>query len=159
MTSRTALPQDSPGSSTRSAIAPAAIITVIAATVLAAFGSFADGTDGGEHSVGEFLVVVAFILVAAGVVFGLVVPRFLDRPSAAGVGLGLSIAALVLVMAFWSGLPPVLGVGGILLGKAARDRGRGGLATAAITVGALALVADVAIYVADWMSTNNIAGM
>ena len=145
--------------STESRTGPIALGTVVAAVALDALGTFGDGSSGSEHGAGEFFTIAGVIVVAAAIVFGWVVPRWSDRPKAAGVGLGLSIAGLVFVLAFWSGLPPVLGVGGILLGQAARARGRGGMATAAITVGTLALVSDVAIYVMDWMSTNNIAGM
>ena len=92
--------------------------------------------------------------------FGAVVPHFRDSRRAAAVGLGLSIAGLVLVLAFWSGLTPSLAVGGLLLGVAARLRNvRPTMGAVAIAVGALALVGYVAIYVTDWMGTNNIAGM
>jgi hypothetical protein len=66
---------------------------------------------------------------------------------------------LLLVPAFWSGLPAVLGSGGLVLGLAARRTRRSGVATAAVAIGALAMIGYVAIYVLDWMATNNIAGM
>jgi hypothetical protein len=146
-------------SRTSARLVPAALGTVAAAIALDALGTFGDGSGGSEHGASEFLAIAGVIVVASAIVFGLVVPRLADSKRAGGVGLGLSIAGLVLVLVFWSGLPPVLAVGGILLGTAARSRGRGGAATAAIAVGVLALVGDVAIYVADWMSTNNILGM
>ena len=99
-------------------------------------------------------------MVAAAVVFGLVVPRLQSSPKAAGVGLGLSIAGLVLVLAFWSGLTPSLAVGGLLLGAAARRMDvKATLGSVAMAVGALALVGYAAIYIVDWVGTNNIAGM
>ena len=64
------------------------------------------------------------------------------------------------MLAFWSGLPLVLAVGGLIVGAAARRTDvRATLGAVAMAVGALALVGYVAIYVVDWMSTNNIAGM
>lgn len=139
-------------------ILPSALATVAGAIALNALGVFGDGTDGAEHSAGEFWFVSGVIAVSAAIVFGLVVPRYAGR--SAGLGLGLAIAGLLLLVpAFWSGLPAVLGAGGVVLGIAARRVGRGGVATAAVAVGALALIGYVAIYVLDWMATNNIAGM
>jgi hypothetical protein len=58
----------------------------------------------------------------------------------------LSAAALLTVAVFWSGLPIVLAAGGALLGWTARDRLLG---RAAIALAALAIVADLVVYVAD----------
>ncbi len=131
-----------------------------ATTAFNALGVFGDGTDGAEHGASEFFAIAGLSAVAVAVVFGVVVPRTLRGTKAAGVGLGLSIAGLVLVVAFWSGLTPALAVGGMVLGAAARRSGRrttkGGVAVA---IGALALLGWVASYVTDWMATNNIAGM
>jgi hypothetical protein len=145
---------------TRGSYSPLAIGTVLGAIAFTALGVFGDGSAGADHSPGQFFVMSGVIVVTALVVLGVVVPRWETRPNAAGVGLGLSIAGLLLVApAFWSGLPAVLATGGVLLGGAARRQGRGGVATAAIVLGTLALIGYAAIYVADWMSTNNIAGM
>ena len=48
---------------------------------------------------------------------------------------------------------------GLVLGLAARRTGRSGVATATVAIGALAMIGYVAIYLLDWMATNNIAGM
>lgn len=137
---------------------PLGLGTVAAAVAFNALGVFGDGTDGGEHSAGEFWFVNAIIVVSAAIVFGLVVPRYTGR--ATGLALGLSIAGLVFVpVAFWSGLPAVLAIGGVMLGTAGRDRGRGRAANVAVVIGILALIGYVAVYVLDWMATNNIAGM
>jgi hypothetical protein len=136
-----------------------AAATFVLTTAFNALGTFADDTEGADHSAASFFVIAGISAVACAVVFGLVVPRTSERRAAA-VGLGLAVAGLVLVLAFWSGLTPALAVGGVLLGAAARRHGRNpGLGSAAVAVGALALVGYVAIYVADWMATNNIAGM
>jgi hypothetical protein len=135
--------------------------SVVFAVALNALGVFADGTEGADHSTSEFLVVCGFIVVAAALVFGRVVPRGLKKIAATGqagvAALVLSVLALlVIVPAFWSGLPPVLAAGGIVLGLAGRGARRSGLATAATAVGLLAVLADVAIYAMDWMSTNGV---
>ena len=139
---------------------PIGVATAVGSSALAALGVYGDGTPGAEPDTGEFLFIVGISVVAAAVVFGLVVPRVRRSARAAGTGLGLAIAALVLVLAFWTGLTPPLAVGGILLGAAARQQGRRpGLGGAAMAIGVLALLGYVAIYVTDWMATNNIAGM
>ena len=61
-------------------------------------------------------------------------------------GLVLSALGVLTVAVFWSGLPVVLGAGGVLLGWKARDQMPG---RAALALGALAIVADVVVYVLD----------
>ena len=145
---------------TRGTFAPLAIGTVLGAIAFTALGVFGDGSPGADHSPGEFYAMFGVIIVSAFVVLGVVVPRWVTRSNAGGVGLGLSVAGfLLLAPAFWAGLPAVLAAGGLMLGGAARRQGRGGVATAAMVLGTLALIGYVAIYVGDWMATNNIAGM
>lgn len=139
-------------------LVPAAVF--LGSTAFTALGVFGDGTGGAEHSASEFFVIASLTAVAVAIVFGVVVPRTLRGTKAAGVGLGLSIAGLLLVVAFWSGLTPALAFGGLVLGAAARRSGRRtGMGGVAVAIGALALVGYVASYVTDWMATNNIAGM
>jgi hypothetical protein len=142
-------------------LAPIAAATVVGTTAFNALGIYGDGSEhAAEHTTGEFLTIVGVTVVAAAVVFGVVVPRVQSSGRAAAVGLGLSIAGLVLVLAFWSGLTPALAVGGLLLGAAARRSNvRPTMGAVAMALGALALVGYAAIYITDWMSTNNIAGM
>ena len=96
---------------------------------------------------------LVIIGVLAAIVYGFVVPR-----AARGIwpmartGLILSILGLLTVIVFWSGAPPIFAFAGLLLGYFAREREPSGLATAAILVGVMALVADVAIYIADQTS-------
>jgi uncharacterized membrane protein (DUF441 family) len=130
-------------------MAPVAIGAIVMATALAALGTFAD-TDANEHRTSEFLVVCAIIAVAAAVVFGWIVPHGLAREASGAAALTLSILGSLTLVAFWSGLPPILAAGGALLGWAGRNGERGrGLCRAALVIGALALVADVAAYIAD----------
>ncbi len=144
---------------TRSQLLPAAA-TVVGTLAFTALGAFGDGTEGAAHEPMEFLVMGVWIVALAAVMFLVVVPRSLASGRTAALGLGLSIAALPCVLVFWAGITPVLAVSGMLLGAAARRSGRGaGQGGVAMAVGALALLGYVAIYVSDWMATNNIAGM
>src|SRR5262245_38906586 len=127
---------------TRTSIFPVAIAASATAAVLAAWGTFADET----HATREYLVVLAFIAVAALGVFGWAVPRALRATAVGWTAIVLGVLALVTVAAFWSGLPPVLAAGALVLGWAQRDTGRGKVA---LTLGLLALVADVAVYLGD----------
>ncbi len=128
-------------------IAPVAIGAIAVATTLAAIGTYG-GNE--EQGTGEFLVVCAIIAVAAAVVFGFVVPRGLQREAAGATALTLSVLGLLAVVAFWSGLTPILAGGGALLGWAGRDSERGrGMSWAAVVIGAVALVAYLVIYSAD----------
>jgi spore maturation protein SpmA len=94
--------------------------------------------------------VLVIIGVLAAIVYGFVVPR-----AARGIWpmarTGL-ILGLLTVIVFWSGAPPIFAFAGILLGYFAREREPSGLATGAILLGVMALIADVAIYIADQTS-------
>lgn len=128
------------------------------AIALNALGIFGDGTEGASHNASEFWVITGLILVATAVVFGIVVRRLGGTSAAGTTGLVLAVLGLLLVVpAFWSGLPVVLGAGGLTLGLGERrDSGGTGRGSAAIVLGALAVVAYVAIYFLDWMSTNGV---
>lgn len=68
-------------------VAPVAIGAIALATTLAAVGSYGGNEQQGTR---EFLVVCAVVAVAAAVVFGLVVPRGLQREAAGATALTLS---------------------------------------------------------------------
>ena len=141
-------------------VLPAAIATVLGTLAFIAFGTFAEGSEGANPEPMEFYVMSAFVLVLAALLFLVVVPRALRSGRTANLGLGLAIASLPFVLVFWSGITPLLAVSGMLLGSAARRTGDGpGKGAAAVGLGALALLGYVAIYISDWMATNNIAGM
>jgi hypothetical protein len=103
-----------------------------------------------EDALREFLVVSGMIAVACAIVFGVVVPRAAARGGSPGTALTLSLLGLVLAAAYWSGIPPVLALGGIVL---ARRSAPGGVTRAAMAVGVLALLADLAILIADAVAT------
>lgn len=159
MTTTTPIGTESQSTAAR-ALRPLAAMTTIAVVALSAFGIWADGTPGGhdESNTTEFLVTCALGVLTAGLVFGWLVPRGLRRPNSAATALTMSaIGALLVVPVFWSGVPLVLGVGGALLGWAGRDAARGtGKSQAAVILGVLTVVAVLAIYVLDWMSTNGV---
>jgi len=140
-------------------VRPAAAATVLGTLAFTAVGTFADGTNGASHGVMEFLVIGAVVVAVAALMFLFVVPRALRSGRTGNLGLGLAVAALPFVLLFWSGIGPLLAVSGMLLGSAARRTGDPGKGAAAVGLGALALLGYVAIYVSDWMATNNIAGM
>ena len=126
-----------------------AALAIAVAAILGAWGTF--GGDG--NSTGDYIFVLVIIGVLAAIVYGFVVPR-----AARGIwpmartGLILSILGLLTVIVFWSGAPPIFAFAGILLGYFAREREPSGLATGAILIGVMALIADVAIYIADQSS-------
>jgi hypothetical protein len=102
----------------------------------------------------EWLAMVPVALVAALLIFGLVVPRGLRHESAGGRGVAMGLVGLLLVVpGSWSGLPLLLGAAAALLGNAGRRAERGsGPAMAALVLGVLSVVAYVAFYTADWIA-------
>lgn len=133
-------------SHTRTGVPIVAGVAVALAAALAAWGTY-----GEEHPENrEFLIVLGFIAVAAAVVFGWIVPRGFRREAAGATALALSVLGLLTIAVFWSGLPPILAAGGLVLGWAGRNAQRGTfLCRAAVVVGALAIAADIAVYIQD----------
>ena len=139
--------ETSQGAAARRAVGPVAVAAIALAAGLAAIGTWGDRSDQGTR---EFLVVCAIIAVAAAVVFGWLVPRFLARDATGTPALVFSILALVTVLGFWTGLPPILAAAGGLLGWSGLSAERGqGRCRAAIAIAVLALIADVVILVLD----------
>ncbi len=136
----------------RRLVAPTAVACAVIASGFTAVGVFYQGPKHDhDHSVWEFYSVTAVILLATAVVFGYLLPRALRKETAAGTALALSVIALLLLLpAFWSGLPLVLGAGGVLLGYAGRHAPSGAVrTTAAVVCGLLATLGYVAIYALD----------
>jgi hypothetical protein len=133
-------------SPSRSVTTLAAALGVALAGGLAAWGTFGDG--GGKAS--DYLIVLGIIGVAAFVVFGWIVPKGLRKASAGITALVLAVLAVLTVAAFWSGLPPVLASGAIVLGLAGWNaRERAWLCRTAAVIGVFAVVADIAVYMGD----------
>jgi len=118
-----------------------ALVSVAVAAGLAAWGTWGDDAD---HSLGEYLAVLAIIAVSATIVFGLVVPRWHGKRAALLVG----VLAVVSVVAFWSGLPVVLGAAAILLGLRLRDTEQSA-GSVALALGCLAIAGTVVIYILE----------
>ncbi len=79
-----------------------------------------------EDALREFLVVTGMIVVSTAIVFGVVIPRALARGGSGGTALTLSLLGLLLAAAYWSGVPPVLAIGGIVLAlRMRRERAAG----------------------------------
>lgn len=99
----------------------------------------------------EIAIVLAGIVVALVGIYGYLLPRKLTQESASGTALILSsIAALVLLPAFWSGQSLILGAAGALLGYAGRRAPSGRRKSiAAIVVGTLAMAGYFAVYILD----------
>lgn len=108
----------------------------------------------GAHDNAERLVEIALIAVGAAVLFGVVVPRGLRHESAGGRAIVLGVLGLLLVVpAFWSGLPAQLGVAAALLGYAGKRADAGsGKAIVGLVIGLLATMAYTAIYVGDFIA-------
>ena len=133
---------------------PVLLVAVLAAglaAALAALGTFGDHYE--SDQVREYVFVLGIIAVAAGLVFGIVVPRGLAKVAAGGTAVALSILGFLTIAIFWSGLPPVLAAGGMVLGAADWEASRRRfLSRSAVVIGALAVVGYVAVYVQDLSS-------
>jgi len=105
----------------------------------------------GAHHWNEIATVSIVAALVAGLVYGIVMPWGSRRPDPGNTALGLSVSAALLVFpAFWSGLPLVLGVAGMMLGNAGRTRPSGaGRSIGAIALGALAAVGYLTIFIWD----------
>jgi hypothetical protein len=105
----------------------------------------------GAHDWAEIIVSTSVLFIVTALVYGLVVPGALRKESAGRTGLALSVPAVLLTApAFWTGLPLVLGVAGMVVGTAGRNARNGaGMCIAALVLGALAVLGYLAIYVAD----------
>jgi hypothetical protein len=127
-----------------------ALVRVAAASFLVA--AFFDVARANRAT--EALVTVAGGLVVVCLLHVFVVAPGLRRESAGGRALVLGVLAVLLIVpAFWSGLPMILGAGAALLGYAGRRAANGsGQATAAFVLGTLAMIGYVALYVIDWVA-------
>jgi hypothetical protein len=131
----------------RRAVAPVAVVSTLSAMTLSIAGA---------NSTGEWIFEVGLQLVAAGVLFGLVVPRGLRHPSGGGRGIVLGALGLLLVVpAFWLGVPVQLGAAAAVLGYAGKRADTGaGKAIASLGIGLLVVGAYLAIYVSDFAQAH-----
>lgn len=105
-------------------------------------------------SAAESLSMVAVGLLVVCLLYPLVVAPGLRRESAGGRSLTMGILAVLLIVpAFWSGLPMILGAAAALLGHAGRRAASGsGQATAGFVLGTLGMIGYLAFYVSDWIA-------
>jgi hypothetical protein len=112
--------------------------------VLTAIGTFSGG--GKDQGWREYLVTLAITVVAAAIVFGLVV-RTAPTGNASRRALVLGILAALSFVVFWAGLPSVLAAGAVACALVDRDRSGhlDGSDKAAIGLSALAVAAAVVL--------------
>lgn len=130
----------------------AALVALALAGALASAGTI--GERDGDEGWGDLWPVLLIIAAATLIVFALVIPLTITNRSRAGLaGLALSALGVATVVVFWTGLPPVLAIGGSVLGYEAWRRTEPGegraLATGALLLGAGALVAHLIVALAD----------
>ncbi len=134
----------------RRALVPAAVAVLAVTTGLTVYGA---------NDLREILVVLAVLVAVIGGVYGLLLPRKLSQESAGGTALTLSlIGAVLLLPAFWSGLPLALGAAGAMLGYAGRNAATGsGKCVAALVVGTLTAIGYIAVYVLDTLNQMGVS--
>jgi hypothetical protein len=146
----TSTPVDSRPAVVRRILIPAAIaITVVQAALNALIIL---GEENGPETDGRYISSVVLPLVAAVVVFAIVMASALRKESFAGTALTLSVLALLLFPVFWLGITLVFAAGGTMLGWAGLGIADGvGRSRAAFVIGMLAAVGTLAAYVAVWI--------
>ena len=114
------------------------------------------GDDPGLEDPVAFLISAAFVLLTAGIVFGVVVPRAKADPRraerAARDGLIMSVISFFAIALIWLGVTFVVAGGAIALGLLGLDGGRRRWAIAAIVIGTGVLV--VSTVFSDWGSST-----
>lgn len=128
-----------------STLKPLAAGVLIVSSALTAYGA---------HDLREIIVVITVIVAVTAAVYGFLLPRKLTQESAGGTALTLAVlAALLLLPAFWSGLPLVLGAAGAVLGYAGRNASTGSRQSmAALVLGVLASIGYFAVYLLDTLA-------
>jgi hypothetical protein len=121
----------------------------LGASLVQAAIMFSGYHEDGKFQATEWFVMLAISLVMAALVFTLVVPR-----GGATTGLVLGIVACVTVLAFWAMLSLPLAAAALVVGNRARASGdaKAGMAKAAVGLGALAVVATIAVTIGDAMA-------
>jgi hypothetical protein len=120
-----------------------AALSVVIAFVLTAIGTFRGDDD---HATRQYLIVGLVILVAAALIFGVVVPRIDSLGRGA---LIMGIIAVLSIVVFWLGLPPIFAGAAAILGLDALAEekepqlAKVGLALAGLTVVAATIIAFV----------------
>ncbi len=139
-------------------VAGVAITTAIVTTVALLWANYVNtpwrdpgtewGIDTDQGAVG-LLLIAGFVALGVGVVYGVVVRRALagDPARAARTAMILALVGVLTIVAFWTGLPIVLGSAAALLGMDARTRLGHTPPTAAIAIGLGLLIAAGALFI------------
>ncbi|MGZ4591914.1 MAG: hypothetical protein ACXV2I_14115 [Actinomycetes bacterium] len=114
-------------------------LLLAAVAIILANTNVQEGENGGT---GAMIGTLIFIGVVAALIYFLLLPRV----SSATVAVAVGVIAVVTVVAYWSGLPFVLGATAFVLGRRAAP---GTPAVVAQVLGAVAVVAGVAALIAD----------
>jgi len=125
---------------------------VAGAAALVAAATAALNTFAQEGGIRAYLPILALIVLVALGVFVWAVPMALelDEQGPSVVALGLAVLALLTVLLFWTGLPALLGTGGIVLGRMHEGEPQGRrLAQAATRLGAASIVLYLLLVVVD----------
>ena len=135
---------------TRRALVPAAVAVLVATAALTIYGA---------RDVREIVIVLAVLASVMAGVYGFLLPRKLTQDGAGGAALTLSLVGVMLLLpAFWSGLPLALGVSGAMLGYAGRNATTGsGKCAAALVIGTLASIGYFAVYVLDALNQMGVS--
>lgn len=125
------------------------VVTILALAVIA-YGTYGDSTaSDSQQKSGVPLMIMA--VVAAVLVFGLLAPMAIRAVEAGGEAgrrwaVGLSVVSVVSLVAFWSGLPLLVGGAAALVGKTGREHAATSKAFSwAWGLGLFAAVATIAV--------------
>jgi len=112
----------------------------------------------GAHDMTEIVVVLVVAAAVTVGIYGFLMPKALDKPSAGSTALTLSLVATALILpGYWTGLPLVLGVAGAVLGYVGRNAPTGaGRSIAGFVLGLLATMGYLTIYVVDGLVLGNL---
>lgn len=127
------------------AVLKSGIAAAVVGVALVIYGAYGDPhTKSSQTSAVPFLSVV--VVVAAALVFGLVVPRGLRAERASRWALVPGIVSIVLFpLGFWSGVPLVLGGAAALLGSQPKDRSGDRVSTAAVVLGGIVVLGSLVV--------------
>lgn len=115
------------------------------------FGNVIGNAEDEQGGLLFFLLTLAACAGLAAWLFGRFVPRTVESGSTAAprTALVLGILAVLSWGFFWSGLPFIVAPAAIVLGVVSRTRGGGRMATAAIVLGTIALLASAGMVIGD----------
>ena len=128
-----------------------AAVSLAAAAIALFFGNVVGNTPEENGGVEFLLISIAVCALLGYWLFTRVLPRAIEAGPAVAAKRALILAGVSVLSwgLFWSGLPFVIAPAAIALGVSARSRGGGNLATAAIVIAAIALLASAGMVVAD----------